>query len=74
MLATASGAASPSIWSIDVDGWSQQEVPGPAVNVASIATAPGRPLVIGNTSGQIEMSVNDAWQVIDSGTAPLYPG
>lgn len=75
VLATASGATSPSIWTIDVDGWSSpQEVPSPAVNVASIAAAPGQPLVIGTTSGQIEMSVHDAWQVIDSGSSPLYPG
>lgn len=75
VLATASGATSPSIWTIDVDGWSApEEVPSPAVNVVSIAAAPGHPLVIGTTSGQIEMSVNDAWQVVDSGTAPLYPG
>jgi len=74
VLATASGALSPSIWTVDVDGWSQQQVPGPAANVVSIAKAPGQPLVIGTTSGQIEMSVNDAWQVIASGTAPFYPG
>lgn len=75
VLATPSGATTPSIWTVDVDGWSPpEEVPSPPVNVVSIAAAPGQPLVIGTSSGQIEISVNDAWQVVDSGTAPLYPG
>jgi hypothetical protein len=74
VLATASGATSPSIWTVDVDGWSEQQIPSPAVDVVSIAKAPGHPLIIGTKSGQIEMSVDDAWQVVSSGTMPLYPG
>lgn len=74
VLATASGSTSPSIWTVDVDGWSQQQVLTPPVDIVSIAKAPGQPLVIGTSSGQIEMSVNDAWQVVATGTNPLYPG
>jgi hypothetical protein len=74
VLATASGATSPSIWSVDVDGWSQEQVPSPAVDVVSIAKAPGEPLVVGTKSGQIEVFQNDAWQVVAPGTTPLYPG
>ncbi len=74
VLATASGATSPSIWSVDVDGWSQEQVLAPPVDIVSIAKAPGQPLVIGTKSGQIEISLNDAWQVVATGTTPLYPG
>ncbi|HET9188052.1 MAG TPA: LpqB family beta-propeller domain-containing protein [Acidothermaceae bacterium] len=74
VLATASGASSPSIWSVDVDGWNAQQVPTPAVDIVSIAQAPDQPLVIGTKSGQIEVSVNDAWQVVATGSMPSYPG
>jgi hypothetical protein len=74
VLATASGATSPSIWTVDVDGWSQQLIPSPAIDVVSIAKAPGEPLAIGTKSNQIEVFRNDAWQVVAGGTMPLYPG
>jgi hypothetical protein len=73
VLATAPGASSPSVWSVDVDGWKQTAVLAPS-NVVAIAAAPNQPLVVATKSGEIEVSRNDFWQVVGSGTNPSYPG
>ena len=76
VLATASGASSPSVWSVDVDGWAPTltQVQTPPVDIVAIAKAPGQPLVIATKTGQLEVSRNDVWQVVGSGSAPNYPG
>jgi hypothetical protein len=76
VLATASGASSPSVWSVDVDGWAPTltQVQTPPVDIVAIAKAPGQPLVIATKTGQHEVSRNDVWQVVGSGSAPNYPG
>jgi hypothetical protein len=73
VLATASGASNPSVWTVDVDGWRQTAVSAP-VDVVSIAKAPDQPLVVATKNNQIQVFKNDAWQVVGLGTAPSYPG
>jgi hypothetical protein len=74
VLATAPGESSPSVWSVDVDGWRQIPVATPYDDIVSIAAAPNQPLVIATKDNQIEVLRNDAWQVVGSGQSPSYPG
>lgn len=73
VVASAPGASSPSVWTVDVDGWKQTPVPAPS-DVVSVAAAPGQPLVVGTKSNEIEVARNDFWQVVGSGTNPSYAG
>ena len=76
VLATAPGSTNPTIWTVDVDGWQQTQVTGLpfGVDVVAFAAAPNRPLVIESRTHQIEVSRNNAWEVVGTGLNPSYPG
>ena len=77
-----SGGGSPtsSLWTVDVDGWApslaEHTVPH---NAQSVAAAPGKPLIVGTSSLEIEAFQNNAWQPVFTGpgftgSSPRYPG
>ena len=75
VLATAAGATSPRVWTLDVDGWEQTPVTtAPLSAVVAIAAAPNQPLVIATKAGDIEVYRNDDWKIVGSGGSPSYPG
>ena len=74
VLATAAGATSPTVWSVDVDGWQQPSHVTAPLDVVSIAAAPNEPLVVGTKSHEIQVSRDDFWQVVGAGADPSYPG
>lgn len=77
VLATAPGANTPTVWSVDVDGWQQpaQITPLPVGSgVVALTAAPNQSLVVETGAGQIEAYRDDAWQIIGPGHNPSYPG
>lgn len=74
VIAAAPGESSPSVWSVDVDGWNQPSLLTAPSDAVSIAAAPGEPLAVGTKSHQIEVSRNEFWQVVGAGSNPSYPG
>jgi hypothetical protein len=79
VLVSSIGANGPTaasqLWSVDVDGWpsSQREL-FVLSNAQSIAAAPGKPLVVGTASNQIEVFDHETWREVGLGTNPSYPG
>jgi hypothetical protein len=67
---------SSELWSVDIDGWapSLNVLPVGLPNADSVAAAPGKPLVIGTSSKEVEVYRDNQWSFVGSGTAPHYPG
>ena len=66
------GAVQP--WLVGVDGFGATPRL-PIAGMTTVASAPGRPLVVGTEGGRVwEQSARTGWQEIAEGSQPAYPG